>query len=247
MIRSVCGRAGRFLWLSLLLVPSSADALESATSTISEGTRTVITDVKVTKGGCYLWDVYVQGFVTTQNGLARVSGASVTGTLSSSDDIDFVWYFDHSSYFGGGCYYCHYPNGQTQSRAISDHFGFYELRFDLCIDDDAYNWDADFSLCAEKSGFNTSCILASFDEGDDFDERSFFLVPVTTPTPTPTVTPSLTVTPTLSLTPTSSPSPTSTLSGQPPAAYPAFDANQNGIIGPEDLFLFLKDWKHQAK
>jgi hypothetical protein len=232
---------------------SVAYAQEAATGTISAGTRAVVTKIKVEKGGCYLWDVYVQGYVTSQNGLARVAGAVVTGTISTWDDVDFVWYFDHSSYNGGGCYYCHYPNGETTSRAVSDYYGFYELRFDLCIDDDADDWDADFSLCASKVGFATSCILSSFDEGDDFDERSFFLVSEVAPTVTVTSSPTLTPTPTptLSLTPTptltSAPTPTMTHSGPPPAAYPEFDADQNGTIGPEDLFLFLKDWKHGAK
>ncbi len=248
---------GGLLMAGVLAGPSIVQAQEPATGTVNAGTRAVITNVKIEKG-CYLWDVYVQGYVTSQNGMSRVAGALVTGTLSAWDDVDIVWYFDHGSYYGG-CYYCHYPNYQNMSRAISDYYGFYELRFDLCIDDDAHDWDADFSLCASKEGFATSCIYASFDEGDDFDERSFFLTPAasqtptltSTPTPTLSFTPTLTLVPSLTLTPTPTLSPTPTItathSGLPPAAYPEFDADQDGVIGPEDLFLFLKDWKHGAE
>lgn len=224
-----------------------------------DATRAVITDIRMDKHGCGLWDVYVQGYVTTQNGYARVPGALIKGTLLNSDEIDFVYYFDHYSYlYPGFSYYIHYPNYTTESRAISDAFGFFQLRFDVCIDDWG-DWFANFTLCSEKQGFKNSCINASFNENDDFDERSFILEaePIATPTPTPTQTSTGTPTPTVtaipSLTPTATPTlpviptPTPTLSGNPPANFPQLDVDQDGEIGPGDLLLLLNDWKKPSK
>ncbi|MCE7909361.1 MAG: hypothetical protein DYH02_13500 [Candidatus Omnitrophica bacterium COP1] len=101
-----------------------------------DATKSVVTGIRIEKHGCGLWDVYVQGYVTNKNGYARVPGALIRGTLLNSRDIDFVYYFDHYSYiYPGFSYYIHYPNYTNESRAISDAFGFYQLRFDVCIDD----------------------------------------------------------------------------------------------------------------
>ncbi|MBK7495893.1 MAG: hypothetical protein IPI28_11045 [Candidatus Omnitrophica bacterium] len=218
-----------------------------------DATKSVVTGIRIEKHGCGLWDVYVQGYVTNKNGYARVPGALIRGTLLNSRDIDFVYYFDHYSYiYPGFSYYIHYPNYTNESRAISDAFGFYQLRFHVCTDDWG-DWSANFTLCSEKQGFKNSCIYASFNENDDFDERSFILeaeavaTPTPTPLPTTTVTPTATVTATPTLAPTATPTRTPTHSGIPPASHPQLDVDQDGEIGPGDLLLLLNDWKKPSK
>lgn len=236
----------------------SVFAQEAATPTITVSSGAVITKVKVEKG-CYYWDVYVEGYVENNNGHNPLSGVLVTGTISEGDDVNAVWYYDHGSYYNDWCYSCHYPNGLSMSRSLTNFNGYYQLRFDLCVDDEAYNWDAEFALAASLYGFMTDYDSASFDNEDYYDERDFDLVPEAPPTPTPTISPTIsaTPTPTASVTPTDSVTPTATLtpsptrtptnSGLPPASHPEFDADKNGIIEAQDLFLFLQDWKHQTK
>lgn len=209
------------------------------------------------KGGCRIETVLVFGIIRDAQTNQRVSGALVTGSLTSEDDVDRVFYYDHYTY--GHCPYVHCENSAGQSRSRSLNDGYYELLFEVCIDDFAYNWEAIFDICAQRNGYLTVCTSADFDPDDDEDERDIRLTPVgalptATPTPTSTVTATATVTLTTTPTATSTISPTATVTStlgepteQPTAILPQLDVDGDGVIGPGDLLLLMRDWNRPVQ
>ncbi len=238
-----------FVVMGIILGNIGVSAQEATFRKIKVSPSAVVTGMKVEKA-CSIVTLYVEGYVEDERN-DPLSGALVTGTLSDAeiDEIEAAWYFDQDSIFGGSCFHCHYPNGLSVSRAFSYFNGYYELRFDLCVNTEVSTWDAEFEICVSLEGFIPACDKVSCDEDTATEECSFSLdlAPTATLslTPTLTFTPSIPPTPTATTTPT--PSHTATHSGLPLADHPEFDADEDGVIGPEDLLLFLKDWKHRSR
>ncbi len=255
-----------FMAIGIFEGNAGMSAQGSVLDQIKVSTGAVITNVKIEKT-CSNVLVFVEGYVEKKDGNDPLPGVLVTGTLSDADmdEISATWYYDQDSIYGGSCYHCHYENFLPVSRALSYFNGYYELCFGLCINTEASTWDAEFTLNASMAGYISASDKVTYDEDAETEECSFSLDLAPTPTPTvtlsPTVTitstPTLSLTPTLTFTPTLSPTPTLTVtttptltatqSDLPLAEHPEFDVNQDGVIGPEDLLLFLKDWRHRSR
>jgi hypothetical protein len=107
--------------------------------------------------------------------------------------------------------------------------GFYELQFAVCAEEGdifGIEFTADFEIRVAAPGFQVAVVQASFDEGDDRDDRNVTLQPNLDPTPTPT----------MILEATPSPIPT--------ALNANADVDGNGVIDHEDLLVVIANWYH---
>jgi hypothetical protein len=186
----------------------------------------------VPKGDCN--PVYVGGFVFEEGSNIPIAGALVTATYRDDEGIDDIYYYNNTP---EGAFF---PSSDNASHCTTYADGSIHLRIDVCNDD--FFWEASFNVCVTVDGYANACQTADFDDGDDSDDRNFFLVP--NASSTPTLTPEPTSTPTLTATLEATPTPTltKTPAGKPTAVHPELDIDQDGVIGPGDLLYLLQDW-----
>ena len=178
---------------------------------------------------CNMVLLKVRGNITAADGGAPVTNAVVTGTLTSSDNINAIQFYSHC---GNGTHSLQSDPASTSTSSSSTQSGFYELLYLVCVEDsndvlpDEFSVNTEIRVTAE--GFEEGTGMAGFNEEDDRADRNIMLVAATVPTATPTPSPMETPTPTMMSAPT--------------ALNPAADVDGSGRIDHEDLLEILENW-----
>lgn len=230
----VCVAADGFTPVCLVATFDAGDVRETLDFTLS-GAKQIVSDAPQLKGlpagscgdydDCEMVLLKARGTISDTLGFP-LSNATVTGSLVSAGNLGAVQFYSHC---GDGF---HGPRSVEISESTSDsslNAGFYELQFAVCAEEGdifGIEFTADFEIRVAAPGFQVAVVQASFDEGDDRDDRNVTLQPNLDPTPTPT----------MILEATPSPIPT--------ALNANADVDGNGVIDHEDLLVVIANWYH---
>ena len=120
--------------------------------------------------GCDPVILKVRGTVGDMVGTPIV-GAQITATENRRRNVNSIEFFNHC---GEGLHRASEVTSGTSASAAGDNAGSYELLFVVCADD-SNDFAADFDICVEASGLQSTCLTATFDGDDDRDEIVFNL------------------------------------------------------------------------